>query len=441
MKDAKFQHPKSKRGFPNLPYATCIFPLTVIIGYIYTAFFKTFGHFTNVFYFPGLRPCRRRTQHMYSIIKLTILLGVNSYNQKKHPNPPPKDTAKVENNSIPKVPPKDESIQNSEVLKVSKFDEESCMESQLLCTKPQPLNTELQFDSQLKSQILSENDGKETQHNDKSTTEPQVAKSTFLYEQLTSSVFESLEFVKCLGQGAYGKVYLVKSKSGSKLDFDKAALKIQTLDLESSTLLSLKTIIANECEILSQLSSKNIARLYSAVEAESRYLMLLEYVEGVELKDIIDAVRKVPSEQIRLISRQILNGLEEVRKAGAIFADLKPENVMVDVNGVVKIVDFGCGRFTNENDVYDGGLIPDDVLGSANYMSPELIDFNYNSSGEGIGFSTDYWSLGCLIYQMAQTNPPFNAMDRQTIYKNVQAVIYFPNIRTDQSLIKSKTNH
>lgn len=441
MKDAKFQHPKSKRGFPNLPYAMCIFPLTVIIGYIYTAFFKTFGHFTNVFYFPGLRPCRRRTQHMYSIIKLTILLGVNSYNQKKHPNPPPKDTAKVENNSIPKVPPKDKSIQDSEVLKVSKFDEESCMESQLLCTKSQPLNTELQFDSQLKSQILSENDGKETQHNDKSTTEPQVAKSTFLYEQLTSSVFESLEFVKCLGQGAYGKVYLVKSKPGSKLDFDKAALKIQPLDLESSTLLSLKTIIANECEILSQLSSKNIARLYSAVETESRYLMLLEYVEGVELKDIIDAVRKVPSEQIRLIARQILNGLEEVRKAGAIFADLKPENLLVDVNGVVKIVDFGCGRFTNENDVYDGGLIPDDVLGSANYMSPELIDFNYNSSGEGIGFSTDYWSLGCLIYQMAQTNPPFNAMDPQTIYKNVQAVIYFPNIRTDQSLIKSKTNH
>ena len=156
-----------------------------------------------------------------------------------------------------------------------------------------------------------------------------------------------------------------------------------------------------EAQVLASLNHPNIAQIYGA---EDRVL-IMELVEGETLKGPLDM------ETALNYARQIAAALEAAHEKGIVHRDLKPGNVMVTPAGVVKVLDFGLARITQESDSRNASLSPTltispsrtgVILGTAAYMAPE------QARGKAVDKRADIWAFGCVLYQMLVGDPPFS---------------------------------
>jgi serine/threonine protein kinase len=102
---------------------------------------------------------------------------------------------------------------------------------------------------------------------------------------------------------------------------------------------------------------------------------------------------------------EILLGLEYIHSKGIVYRDLKPENVLIDIDGHIKLADFGLSKFLTSSD-----SLTNSFCGSPEYMSPEML------MGTGHGSSVDYYSLGAILFEMLTGLPPFYSTDRNQMY-------------------------
>jgi serine/threonine-protein kinase len=157
-----------------------------------------------------------------------------------------------------------------------------------------------------------------------------------------------------------------------------------------------------EIRLARKITHRNVLRTYDYGEAEGVYFISMEFVRGYTLSELLDEApqRQMPSRASVGITRQICRGLHAAHEQGIIHRDIKPQNVLIDAKGEVKLMDFGIARMAEAREgLTQAGLI----VGTPHYMSPEQV------KGEQLDARSDVYSMGVLIYEILVGRRPFES--------------------------------
>lgn len=210
-------------------------------------------------------------------------------------------------------------------------------------------------------------------------------------ENLIGRVIENYKFEKVLGQGGMGIVYRAYDM---KLDRHVA---IKLLSVQVTDLTRFIERFRREAKNQAKLVHPNIVTVYGFIEAENLLGIVMEYVEGDSLDKLIHRQGRLhPYDAVYLI-KQVLSGIGYAHVKGYVHRDIKPSNIIVNREGVVKIMDFGISKSLFEKGVTQTGA----KVGTVYYMSPEQI------RGEKVTHHADIYAIGCTLYEMLTGKPPF----------------------------------
>lgn len=237
---------------------------------------------------------------------------------------------------------------------------------------------------------------------------------------------EDFDLLKTIGQGGYGKVLLVRKNKGmdSGKVFAMKILKKATIARNSKDAAHTRA----ERNILEAVKHPFIVDLKYAFQTGGKLYLVLEYLPGGELFMQLEKEGILMEDHACFYSSEIVLAIEHLHSQGIIYRDLKPENVLLDRHGHVKLTDFGlCKEAITE------GRVTHTFCGTIEYMAPEIL------TRSGHGKAVDWWSLGALIYDMLTGQPPFTAENRKkTIDKILKGKLNMPPYLTNEgrSLIK-----
>ena len=227
------------------------------------------------------------------------------------------------------------------------------------------------------------------------------------------------EMLKGLGEGAFGKVYLTRHKAQGTYWAFKQLKKNEII--KSHQVDHLK----NECFILYSLEHPFIVRMDSFSQDKRYIFIIMEFVSGGELFKYLRRVGKFNKIQAAFYGAQVAMIWEYIHSLNVIYRDLKPENLLIDKTGYLKLADFGFAKIVPTR-TYT-------LCGTPEYLAPEVI------LNKGHGKAVDWWTLGVLIYEMLVGIDPFNDPDPMAMYQNIlKGVLKFPkHVDSDsKSIIK-----
>lgn len=201
-----------------------------------------------------------------------------------------------------------------------------------------------------------------------------------------------------LGQGGMGEVYLARD---TKLDRD-VAIKFVPPNLHENP--EARTRLLREAQAASRLVHPNIVAIFAIENAEDQDFIVMEYVRGQPLSDLIVANTLTIQDCLKL-GRQTADALTVAHEAGVVHRDIKSSNILVTDRGEAKILDFGLATFYGATQVTDAGS----TMGTAAYMSPE------QTEGRPIDRRSDLFSFGVVLYEMIAGRRPFDGDNRNTV--------------------------
>ncbi|GAB6023238.1 hypothetical protein CHUAL_008056 [Chamberlinius hualienensis] len=217
---------------------------------------------------------------------------------------------------------------------------------------------------------------------------------------------ETWEIVKELGDGAFGKVYKAKNKDTGVF----AAAKICELKGEDD----LEDFVV-EIEILTECKHRNVVELYDSYFYNDKLWMLIEYCGGGAIDSImVDLERPLTEKQIKYVCREMCQGLDFLHKHKVIHRDLKAGNVLLTIDGEVKLADFGVSA-KNRSTLQKR----DSFIGTPYWMAPEVVQcetFRDNPYDQKV----DIWSLGITLIEFAQIEPPNHEMSPMRVLLKIQ---------------------
>lgn len=201
--------------------------------------------------------------------------------------------------------------------------------------------------------------------------------------------FPQLEIIKLLGVGGMGAVYQARQQQLGRT----VALKILSRDLAGDP--SFVERFNREARVLARLTHPNIVTIFDFGTAGPHCYLLMEDIDGVNLRQAMQAGRFSPAESLAM-AEDICAALKFAHEEGVLHRDIKPENVLIDSKGRVKIADFGIAKLLGESEHNDITLtMRGSILGSPHYMSPEQIE----TPGD-VDQRADIYSLGVVLYEM-----------------------------------------
>jgi eukaryotic-like serine/threonine-protein kinase len=206
------------------------------------------------------------------------------------------------------------------------------------------------------------------------------------------------EVLGVLGAGGMGKVYKVRNVISDRVEAMKVLLANLAMQKE------LADRFLREIKLLASLDHPNIAALNTALTMENQLVMMMEYVDGVTLASRLQQGPIAPADAVNY-SAQLLSALSYAHKLNVIHRDVKPGNMMLTPQGVVKLMDFGIARPNNEA----GMTVTGTTLGSLNYMSPEQV------RGEPVDQRSDLYSMGVSLYEMVTGQLPFRGHSNYSV--------------------------
>jgi serine/threonine protein kinase len=224
---------------------------------------------------------------------------------------------------------------------------------------------------------------------------------------------DDFDLLKVLGKGSFGKVMLVRKKDTGKIHamktLRKAAL-IKRNQLEHT---------ATERAIVQSFDHPFLCKLYYAFQTEDKLYMVLDYKGGGELFFWLKKDRRFSTKRATLYAAQILLALKALHDRDIIYRDLKPENLLVGLDGNICLTDFGLSKEAVTGAGAKGGTKT--FCGTPEYLAPEILE------NKGHGKAVDWWSLGTLYYEMLSGLPPFYDQNMQRMYdKILHAQLRFP---------------
>src|SRR5262245_12486514 len=161
---------------------------------------------------------------------------------------------------------------------------------------------------------------------------------------------------------------------------------------------------------LAQLQHENIIHVYDFYKDRGAYFIVMEYVEGIDLYDLLDRCGRLPVDVAAIIAMQVARALDYAHYRGIIHRDIKPANIMTSRPGGVKLMDFGIARDQSFGDLTQTGT----GLGTPSYMSPEQI------LGDKLDFRSDLFSLGIVLYQMCTGRKPFIEDEQKSVMHKIR---------------------
>lgn len=235
---------------------------------------------------------------------------------------------------------------------------------------------------------------------------------------LTTISPEDFEILEIVGKGNFSKVskvrYLVDKEIYAMKSCKKSKLK-ENKQKEHST---------NERRILGSISHPFIVNLKFAFQSETKLYLIMEYLSGGELFFHMKKTKYFSEKTAIFYLAQIVCALDFLHENGIIYRDIKPENLVLDKNGYIKLTDFGLSK---ENII--GNYMTSTFCGTPEYLSPEMI------KGDLYNQSVDIWSLGIIFFEMLIGVPPFFDKNKDKLYKK----IYFndPNFALNKNVVLS----
>lgn len=200
-----------------------------------------------------------------------------------------------------------------------------------------------------------------------------------------------------LGRGGMGVVY---KASDAQLD-ETVAIKTLPGDVMTRSPEDLERF-KREIRLARKITHRNVLRTYDYGEADGVYFISMEYVRGYTLNELMDEApaRQMPARATIGITRQICRGLHAAHEQGIIHRDIKPQNVLIDAKGEIKLMDFGVARMAEAPEAMtQAGLI----VGTPHYMSPEQVQ------GKQLDARTDVYAMGVLLYELVAGRRPFES--------------------------------
>ena len=188
-----------------------------------------------------------------------------------------------------------------------------------------------------------------------------------------------------------GKVYRVIDR---KID-EEVALKLLSPGYASDE--GIIDHFRNELKLARKISQKNVCRIYHLEEEEGNYYITMEYIPGENLKTLIKREKRLPIKEAIILAKQLCIGLAEAHRLEVIHRDLKSKNIMVDLDGNVRILDFGIAYSLKKRDETTEGVL----IGTPDYMPPE------QAEGEDSDSCSDIYSLGIILFEMVTGRVPF----------------------------------
>jgi len=205
------------------------------------------------------------------------------------------------------------------------------------------------------------------------------------------------EVKEILGQGGMGTVFKAVDRELGEVIAIKT-LKQDFLQQDPTALERFKS----EIRLARKISHRNVVRTHDIGERDGMYFITMEYVEGTSLKQLIKARGKLPIPIALSVGKQLARALEIAHEQGIIHRDIKPQNMVVEPDGVLKVMDFGIARLASrpqESGVTQAGAI----IGTPEYMSPEQV------TGEPVDHRVDLYSMGAVLYECVTGRTPLTA--------------------------------
>jgi serine/threonine-protein kinase len=211
-----------------------------------------------------------------------------------------------------------------------------------------------------------------------------------------------------IGSGGMAVIYKAVQESLNRTVAVKA--------LKSSVAQDSQFAIRFEREALSvsSLQHENIIHIYDFHKVSGALFIVMEFVEGIDLYDLLDKCPMLPPDVAAIIAMQVARGLDYAHYRGIIHRDIKPANIMIGKNGGVKLMDFGIARDQAFGDLTETGT----GLGTPSYMSPEQI------LGDKLDYRSDMFSLGIVLYQMVAGRKPFIEDDNKSVMHKIRLEKY-----------------
>jgi len=223
--------------------------------------------------------------------------------------------------------------------------------------------------------------------------------------------YKTFRMYRVLGKGGFGEVCACQTRATGKMYACKKLEKRRIKNRKG------ETMVMTEKQILQKINSRFVVNLAYAFEMKDALCLVLTIMEGGDLKFHIynmGGEPGFPEERSRFYACEIILGLGHLHKEGIVYRDCKPENILLDSKGHVRISDLGLAVEIPQGEAVRGRV------GTVGYMAPEIID------NEKYTFSPDWFSLGCLVYEMIEGRAPFRArkekVKREEVDRRVKEV-------------------
>lgn len=226
------------------------------------------------------------------------------------------------------------------------------------------------------------------------------------------------EIIKSIGEGGMANVYLAKDTILDR----QVAVKVLRGDLSTDEKFIRR--FQREALSVSNLSHPNIVEVYDVGEEDGQYYIVMEYIEGKTLKQLLYKRGALTLPEVIDIMTQLTDGLAHAHEAYIIHRDIKPQNIMIEDNGTIKITDFGIAMAVNATQFTQ----TNSVMGTVHYLPPE------QANGKSATVKSDIYSLGILMYELLTGSVPFKGDNAVEIaLKHMKEKL--PSIRKQNPLI------
>lgn len=223
---------------------------------------------------------------------------------------------------------------------------------------------------------------------------------------MTGTQIGNYKILEKLGEGGMGVVY-----KAVDINLDRT-VAIKALNTELTGNPELEQRFRAEAKAQANLNHTNLATLYALLIEEGRPWMVMEYIEGETFEQMVQRRGPIPGNDAVPMFRQALLGVGYAHRMGVIHRDIKPSNIMLNKQGIVKVMDFGIAKVLGARGMTKTGT----QMGTAFYMPPEQV------LNRGVDIRSDIYSLGVTLYEMLTANVPFNGdSDYQIMTDHVNA--------------------